>query len=220
MTKVNTPGFWDREFQKGYIYGTEPSESARKCVDFLRERGLSSTVTEILEIGGGYGRNARYLHQELGVPVTVVDFSQRAIQLGEEFCRGSVRFICGDAKSLLQVVNKQYPLVFYNFCLHLIPKAERMVVYGQVAEVLSPNGILVGSYLSVNDSDCPPRLRSDRGITKIVRGKPQHFFSQEEICSELDSKFADVQIEESFDRERIIDNVRNISYFFTVGRKK
>jgi len=219
---ANTKEFWNSEFDKGAIYGLYPSETALKTATLLVKRGIVGPEFKLLEIGGGYGRNSKYFSEQLGVSVAVVDFSEKGIELGRKLVKGQLnppKFILGDAKILENHVEpSSYDVVFHNFCLHLSSEEERGEIYRSVYKILKRGGLFIGSYLSVDDLDCPERDSED-GVTLAVKGKQQHFFTQKEIENEIGPYFSIDKINRGSDPEKIIDDVRNTEYYFLVGRK-
>ncbi len=80
-TKLETKRCWnDRYRQGGAIYGTEPSPAAKLAVfkDFFNR---FKPGQKLLEIGGGYGRNA-FFFASRGMSVVSLDISDEAIKLG------------------------------------------------------------------------------------------------------------------------------------------
>jgi len=219
-----TVDFWNQEFSKGLIYGINPSEAAVKTVDFLKRKVVTGSEHTLLEIGGGYGRNAKYFIEQLGISTTLFDISAKAIDLAKSVTfpclPNNLNFIQGDVNSLNLMINPEsYDIVFHNFCLHLLCFSNRSKIYSNVAKVLKPGGIFIGSYLSVNDPDCPDSSFNQE-LTTLVRGKEQHFFKEEEIKNELIPYFNIEEIIEGNDLELIISEMRKTVYYYVVGVKK
>lgn len=213
--------YWNNIFKNGTIYGTYPSETALKAANFLIKKQINKD-SKLLEIGGGYGRNAIYFANQLKLDTTIIDISNIAIELGITLAQQyplKPRFIQGDATRLEEYFpESSYDIVFHNFCLHLLSKSERKKIYEGTKHILKPKGFFLGSYLSTNDVDCP-KIESEEGITLKVRGKYQHFFTEAEIKKELSPYFTIDTIIESSDPEKIIDDIRNTEYYFVVGVK-
>lgn len=216
--------FWDNEYKSGFIYGNFPSESAYKAAKYIIKSKINKPNTVLLEIGGGYGRNAAYFAENLKINVTVVDFSQNAINLGLSIHTGNnnpINFIKGDTKNLNNLFpDSSFDIIFHNFCLHLISPFKRKLLYKQMHKLLNDDGIILGSYLSYKDPDCPKQLINGSGVTVKLRGKDQHFFTRKEIRNELSGYFKILNIIESSDPEIIYNDFRNTSYYFTAAKKK
>lgn len=224
-TKIKTDRtveFWNSEYDKGYIYGLNPSEAAIKTVKLIKSNNIIKEGFRLLEIGGGYGRNAKYFAQQLRIPIKVVEISQRAVDLGKSFIQPwdkYVEYMLWDVRCINTISNNiSYDVVFHNFCLHLLDFGNRQSIYQNISKVLKPKGWFIGSYLSVNDRDYRKEVMNNN--TMFLRGKEQHFFTQEEIINELEDNFEIALIEESSDKEIIISNVRNTTYYFVLGIKK
>lgn len=229
MMKVNTKkitnktvDFWNSEYEKGYIYGLNPSEAAIRAVKLIKSKNIIKEGFRLLEIGGGYGRNAKYFAQQLRIPIKVVEISQQAVDLGKNFLQDSnkyVEYILGDVNSLDKIFNNiLFDAVFHNFCLHLLDFGNRKLIYQSISKILKPKGWLIGSYLSINDHDYCKEVMDNNTI--LLRGKEQHFFTQEEIINELNDYFETALIEESSDKETIISDVRDTTYYFVSGIKR
>lgn len=223
ISQSTTEEFWNRKYKNHrLIYGKDPSKSAMQCARLITSRKNSEgNKVSLLEIGGGYGRNARYL-ASFGVEASVIDFSSEAIELGRRYVAEygqKINFLKGDVRELAELLTSQkYDIVFSNFCLHIFSEDERKKIYNGIEQVLKPDGLFVGSFLSINDTD----YSDDKQIsprTKIIRGKPQHFFTIPEIKRELKDFLEVVSIKERNDPEKIIDSTRNTSYFFVVAKK-
>lgn len=218
-----TAEYWDNEYKRGYIYGINPSEAAIGAVKLMKSRNIIKEGFRLLEIGGGYGRNAKYFAEQLDIPIKIVDISQRAIELGRKFTQNGkncVEFILGNVEKLDELITDEFfDIVFHNFCLHLLDFRNRQLIYENVHKVLKTNGLFIGSYLSMNDSDFP-KHSPPKDNTLLIRGKEQHYFSSDEIKKELQNIFDIDILEESTDIEEIINCNRNTVYFFVVGIKK
>ena len=68
--------------EDGRVYGDYPSQLAYDALRFIFQRYSKDKITEleILELGGGYGRNAVFL-SNWGLNVTLADFSKVALGL-------------------------------------------------------------------------------------------------------------------------------------------
>ena len=219
-----TVDFWNTEFSKGLIYGDNPSQAAIKTSKLLLKKGILGTKFNLLEIGGGYGRNAKYFIDYLNLNTTLFDISDNAIELAKKYTSncfpGLLNLVLGDVADLNSLLPKAYyDVVFHNFCLHLLCFKDRDRIYSNVSTVLKPGGIFIGSYLSVNDPDCPDP-GSGKEVTAFIRGKDQHFFTAQEIRKELNPFFNIEAINEGHDLEEIISEVRQTTYYYVIGIKK
>ncbi|MEA3329632.1 MAG: class I SAM-dependent methyltransferase [Nanoarchaeota archaeon] len=219
---INNQKYWDSEFTKGLIYGSYPSKIAIKTAGLLIREKLINPDCRLLEIGGGYGRNSQYFAEHLGIKATVIDISQVALNLGQDRTKDEnnpPKFVLGDILNLRDYFTPlNFDVVFHNFCLHLLPSLDRNKIYRGVFEVLKERGLFIGSYLSINDPDCMEE-HTEKGATLNVRGKQQHFFSEDEIRTEVKPYFSIDTLVKSSDPEKIINELRNIEYYFLVGKK-
>lgn len=216
--------FWNSQYSKGYIYGTYPSEAAVKTASFILSGGKPNQKMKLLELGGGYGRNSIYFASQLGLDAIVADFSDRVLALGRKLAAKygvAVNFVEADVlKGSVAILHESFYIVFHNFFIHLLDEEQRAEVYRRAANLLAPDGFIVGAYLSTSDPECPKKNRDKgEGITTMLRGKRQHFFTKKEVIKELSPHFEILLFQEGCDPEKTVDSVRNTHYYFVVARK-
>ncbi len=220
MAYAGSSGYWDARYAGGYIYGIYPSETAIKTAKLLSTK--NEPRIRLLEIGGGYGRNAIYLNLQAKADATVIDFSGTATRIGKDLANSlgaDVKFVNGDAFEADKIFrNEVFGIIFHNFCIHLLKNGKRIELYSKLWNLLRPGGLIIGSYLSTNDDDCPNKGQNTPCDAKIA-GATRHFFTKKEILSEISGFFKVHSITESSDPEKIIDVARNTAYFFVVGEK-
>src|SRR3989338_15443 len=195
--------YWEQRAQAGKIYGEEPSFSVRQAMHYLKPR------SEVLEVGGAYGRNSMYFARH-GMNVTNVDLSKTWIRMADESkddlplinkCEGirTVRF------------QKQFDVVFSNFVLHFFNDEELSDVMQKMYRLLKPKGLLINTWLSSND------MYAQSGYHN---GLYLHCFTKEELERLHTVRgFGLVNIFETIGLETINTSDRKTFLWFTVAKK-
>lgn len=178
--------FWDQEYKdKQRVWGEGPGELAVITVEYLRGHGMDDEPLHILDVGCGYGRDARYLSANLNCNVTGVDSSEKAVGLATS-CSGAqtgVRFVCGD----FAAVEGAYDVVYAANLYQVLEKGKRDQLRGLVKEVLKPGGLLFLNTLSTNDPEEYGKGVPVQDDADSFRGaKFLHFTTEEELRSGFD----------------------------------
>jgi len=210
--------YWDSRYARGgFIYGNDASTAATRSFGLLRNY-------RVLEIGGGYGRNAIAFAVN-GFECVSIDLSAEARRLGLQLKRetapgASLEFVEGDAGELCRFFGGNcFDNVFSNFCLHLMKERERERVLEQAARVLVPGGRAVFSLLSVCDEDFSRGKEVERN-TFDFQGRLQHFFGEEEIHRALrDAGFEAIRLEHCVELERIVSSTRKTCFWLATATK-
>lgn len=143
--------FWDAVYSEDpHFFGSQESQFSHWALPFLREYGVS----EVLEMGFGYGRDTDFLNGK-GMKVTAVDISSvgfdeaRRLLAGREgvdlFKGNSLHFL-NDCK------NDRFDAVYSNLFLNMhFSLDEHTAIYKEIARVLKPGGIHLFSVRSKSD---------------------------------------------------------------------
>ena len=185
----------------------------------------------ILEVGGGTGRNSIYFSQR-GIAVLHLDVSDAAISL---LCTelantkyqdtiSAMRIDFFEAAKMLREAN--FDGVFSNFCMHLLSNKQRRRFIDIAVKLLKPGGVLILSLLSTADSDyCAAqedrsRSPSPKFRTFQVRGNYQHFFDEHEARTLLQRpQLSLVELTASLELELIVRQTRKTSFWTAVAKK-
>jgi len=195
--------YWEQRAQAGKIYGEEPSFSVRQAMHYLKPR------SEVLEVGGAYGRNSMYFARH-GMNVTNVDLSKTWIRMADESEEGlPITNICGDIRKVR--FQKHFDVVFSNFVLHFLRNKELSAIMKKLYNALKPDGLLINSWLSSNDM---------YASTGYKNGLYLHCFTKEEL-ERLHAQhgFELINIFETIELETINTNDRKTFLWFTVAKK-
>ena|GEM_PF-5820233 len=130
-------------------YGKGPSTLAKRLAQLLSRPSL------VVELGGGYGRDAVHL-AKLGYHIVSFDLSKEAIRLGREFARDEdveVQFEQGDVLGHINMKSGSSDAVFANLFFNFFTPGEAIRLLREIARVLKPNGILTFTLRSKEDDE-------------------------------------------------------------------
>jgi SAM-dependent methyltransferase len=186
-------GSWEAAYRRdGMLWGERPSELAKLAVEVLAAGGVRGPTVTVLDLGCGYGRDARFLWRELGVSVVGVDPSPEAVTLARELTPAAapVEFRCAGFRDLGDL---RVEVALCTNLLHLLGAADR----GRLAEALTgtllPGGRLFLMTLSPSDPQHYGRgepVPGDPG--SFVDHRLLHFAGEDE----LRRAFAGLRIEQ------------------------
>jgi SAM-dependent methyltransferase len=132
--------------------------------------------SDILDVGGGDGRNALPLAQ-MGHNVTVLDIDMPHLEQLHTNAKAVLSSTSGKIDSVLADFTEDLPLqrqfdgVLTAGFAHLMPPDQLDPIFARVAKTLKPGGIFVCEF-STN------KVRRDIG--KLVAGKEEYFYTYEE----------------------------------------
>ena len=173
---------WEDTFsRKPEIFGSEPSYSARKAVEFFRKNKLK----KILELGGGYGRDAIYF-AENGFQIYVLDFSNTCLELIKQKARDlniseNITTLQHDVRKILPFEGESFDGCYSHmlYCMALTTK-ELEFLSDEIRRVLKPGGLNI--YTVRNTDDAHYRQGIHRGEDMYEnQGFIVHFFNKEKI---------------------------------------
>lgn len=137
------PAFWDEKYdaaEEAYLFGEAPNAFVQEAAS----RYLSAGA-EVVELGAGEGRNAVYLARAHGAKVTVVDFSERALEHARRLAeRLAVSLETVQADVLDWTPRRQWEAVIVTF-LQPLPH-ERPRLYERIQAWLRPGGVLLAEW--------------------------------------------------------------------------
>ncbi len=152
--------FWSKRYRReGFIWGKDPSPCARAAVSRFRFCG----AREVLVLGCGYGRDARYMAEE-GFQVTAADFADGALELADQWdANGSYCKLTYVLDNIVDLgfSDSSFDAVFSHRTLHLLLSRQRLEQgIAEIHRVLKPEGL---AYLSVRSPLDPSRAHSTQG---------------------------------------------------------
>ena len=123
---------------------SEPSLFAKEVTNYV------SAGKNLLELGCGNGRDSLYF-DSVGIHVTAIDASDKAIAELEATKTSNASFICDDFVTASALFTGQYDYVYSRFSLHAINAEQEGQVITNVYNVLKETGLFFIEVRSVND---------------------------------------------------------------------
>ncbi len=214
--------YWNRQYGKeGALWGDDPSELARIAVDYLRKQRTSFVY--LIDIGCGYGRDARYIAKLPNVKVLGIDCSKNAIEHAKNSSSGldNVEFQCIDFRELR---DETYDVIYLSNVYQILRNDERRDLRKTLKCLLKPGGLLFLSTHSVRDPE-----HYQRGA--LVEGEANSFIDQKadtyvHLCTkgELVEDFSFLDITELYEHDYIEKRVggdhHHISWIMIALRPK
>lgn len=201
--------FFNDEYKKHkYVYGQEYSDIVLQIRSILAKE--ESPPSNILEIGGGYGRDAKALKRHFPqCDVLVYDISSEAIRLGTEWSGDEIKFKEADIIQT-QLEKNSYDVVFSYQFLHLVESKGSILsdLLDKVAGSLKKGGWMFHMYLP--NPDCE---------RAIIRNYPCYKHDNSKIKEVLESSFhpADIKMVRVFEAHHATEHTHNMC--FMCGKK-
>lgn len=212
--------FWSQRYRsEGVIWGKNPSPCAREAVSRFRSYG----ARDVLVLGCGYGRDAKYMAEE-GLQVTAVDFAAGALELAEQWDARVSR--SGAKYALDNIVDlgfnaSRFDAVFSHRTLHLLLSHERLELgVAEIYRVLRPGGL---ACLSVRSHLDPTKGRSAQGSGQAyeLSFRPGHkvlFLTESEFRRISNKRFTVLDFLEMTERESCAQDYDVKLHFVTLKK--
>jgi SAM-dependent methyltransferase len=173
---------WEKTFSlKPDMFGRDPSEPARRALEFLQQEGK----TLLLELGCGQGRDTLFFARN-GFHVTAADYSQAAVRVIEEKARiaGMTQFLTAlrlDVRQPFPFADRSFEACYSHmlYCMALTtPELDRLS--REVWRVLKPGGINIFTVRHTGDPHCGTGIHRGEDMWE-VGGFIVHFFRKEKV---------------------------------------
>ncbi|MDR1182589.1 MAG: class I SAM-dependent methyltransferase [Bacteroidales bacterium] len=172
--------FWEASFiEKQTMWGFEPAESAIVAKDFF----MQEKVKDVLIPGIGYGRNAS-IFLDAGMNVTGIEISKTAIELARTQNRLNIPIYNGSVADM-PFEDKLYDGIFSYALIHLLNKDERNKFISDCYNQLAPNGTMIFSFISKNDSMSGSGQELSKDWFKMPSGINLFFYDSDSIKQEF-----------------------------------
>lgn len=143
--------YWNRFYRKqGLDSGIQEASS---FAQFCQDNFFNYTEKNILEIGSGNGRDAKYFAKNKH-NVIAVDQSHNGVEIGKESHLSNIKFIEDDFVEMNYCIFNKVDVVYSRFTLHAIKDNECQIVINKVTNLLKKNGILAIEVRSTKDPLC------------------------------------------------------------------
>lgn len=169
-------GYWNGRFRDfGEIYGRDHSVILEEITTHL------NLEDKILEIAGGYGRNAYFL-ADLGFNVTCTDISEEAIRIAvANYNHKRIVYEVKDALKL-DYPEDYFDVVLSIYGMNVFSKDELNNVFAQAHKILRHNGKFINIFLSINDEEYGTGEKVDNDTFLVDNNKQMvKFFRGDEI---------------------------------------
>ena len=216
--------YWEARYVKdGRLWGDGPSELARLAV--ARLRPYATPDLRILDVGCGYGRDARYLAAELGCRVLGLDPSPAAVAAARKARSAGLEleYAAGDLASLASDAEHAgpYDVVFVGNVYHLLGPIGRREFAAALAAAARPGGLLFLSTLSPRD---PQHYAVGQAVSGEERSWVEHVYLHFCTADELAHDFAAFEVldleERSYDEHNANGQLHRHASWFLEGRRR
>ena len=173
---------WEKTFENNpELFGEEASKPARKTAELFKKEGK----TQILELGGGQGRDTIFFVQN-GFQITTLDYTETSISTIREKSTqagisSSVVALRHDIRNPLPFEDTSFDACYSHmlFCMALTTSELESLVR-EIWRILKPEGLCV--YTVRHTGDCHYGTGIDRGDDMCeIGGFIVHFFSREKV---------------------------------------
>lgn len=174
------PEFWETNFiEKQTMWGFEPAESAIAAKDLFIEKGIKN----ILIPGIGYGRNAK-VFLDNGIDVTGIEISRTAIEMARSENKLNIQIYQGSVNDM-PFDNKMYDGIFSYALIHLLNARERRKFIENCYKQLKPNGYMIFSTISKNDSKYEKGKQISKDRFEAIKGAALFFYDSDSAKKEF-----------------------------------
>ncbi len=174
---------WEKTFARDpEMFGRDPSYAAGEAARLFQQEGR----TNILELGGGLGRDTLFFARE-GFKVTVLDYSEQGVGVIKE--RAQAMGLAGSVTALRHDVRQPLPFAdqFFEACYsHMLwcmafTTAELEFLSAEVNRVLVNGGLNVYSVRNMEDPYYGKGIHRGEDMYEVQGGFMVHFFSREKV---------------------------------------
>lgn len=173
---------WESTYTKNReMFGEQPSEPAKKAVELFQIEG----VKNLLELGGGQGRDTIYFAQN-GFTVTSLDYAEEGVKAIDEKVdkfgvSKTVKVLRHDARNRLPFPDGTFDACYSHmlFCMALTTR-ELEFLASEIRRVLKPGGINIYTVRHTGDPHYGTGIHRGEDMYE-VGGFIVHFFSREKV---------------------------------------
>jgi len=187
---------WEKTYSENPDnFGADPSDPAIKAARLFKDQG----VTNILELGGGQGRDTLFFAQN-GFNAHVLDYSDTGVQAINNKAKAlgltqSITATQHDVRERLPFPDQAYDACYSHmlYCMALTTD-ELEFMSSEILRVLKPGGINIFTARNTNDSHYGQGIHRGEDIYE-VNGFAVHFLSKAKI-ERLAKGFEQISVEE------------------------
>ncbi len=154
----------------------EPTDFAKKCADFLRNKPSKS----ILDLGCGDGRDSIFFAKQ-GYEVTAVDVSPIALQiLKKKIDEENIRNINVTEQDLLKIEfpENSFDIIYTHLSLHYFLDRQTTEVFKNLHKIINQSGFLFIKCKSIEDEEFGKGKEVEKNVFMTEENYLRHFFDE------------------------------------------
>ena len=205
---------WERNFSnKPEMFGLEPSTSAKKALNFFKEKKIKN----IIELGAGLGRDSIFFEKN-NIKIQALDYSSSGIEIiNHKIKRDNLSNYIStklfDVREKLPFQDNSVDACYSHmlYCMALTI-ADLQKLNNEIHRILKPNGLNIYTVRHTNDGD----YKNGKHIGEDLYendGFIVHYFSQEKVSTLLNG-FENIAL------EKFEEGTFPRKLFFVVNKKK
>ena len=186
---------WEKNFSnKPEMFGLEPSISAKKALNFLKEKKINN----IIELGAGLGRDSIFFAKN-NIKIQALDYSSSGIEkinhkIKKDNLSNYISTKLFDVRTKLPFEDNSVDACYSHmlYCMALTI-ADLQKLNNEIHRVLKPNGLNIYTVRHTNDGD----FKNGKHIGEDLYendGFIVHYFSEEKVNSLLNG-FKNISLE-------------------------
>ena len=205
---------WEKNFSnKPEMFGLEPSISAKKALNFLKEKKINN----IIELGAGLGRDSIFFAKN-NIKIQALDYSSSGIKIinqkiEKDNLSNYISTKLFDVRTKLPFEDNSVDACYSHmlYCMALTI-ADLQKLNNEIHRVLKPNGLNIYTVRHTNDGD----FKNGKHIGEDLYendGFIVHYFSEEKVNTLLNG-FENITL------EKFEEGTFPIKLIFVVNKKK
>ena len=205
---------WEKNFSnKPEMFGLEPSISAKKALNFFKEKKINN----IVELGAGLGRDSIFFAKN-NIKIQALDYSSSGIEIinhkiKKDNLSNYISTKLFDVREKLPFKDNSIDACYSHmlYCMALTI-ADLQKLNNEIHRILKPNGLNIYTVRHTNDGD----YKNGKHIGEDLYendGFIVHYFSQEKVNSLLNG-FKNITL------EKFEEGTFPRKLFFVVNKKK
>ena len=195
------------------MFGLEPSISANKALNFLKEKKINN----IIELGAGLGRDSIFFAKN-NIKIQALDYSSSGIEIinnkvKKDNLSNYISTKLFDVRKKLPFENNSVEACYSHmlYCMALTTN-DLLKLNGEILRILKPGGINIYTVRNTNDGDFKNGIHRGEDLYEND-GFIVHYFSEEKIHSLMDG-FKKISL------EKFEEGAFPRKLFFVVNEKK
>lgn len=201
--------FWNKEYRTGahLALSDEPAEDLQKFTRWLERqygRKFLNVTAQALDLGCGNGRNLIYLSKEFGMRGVGYDISAEAIAQAKKAAQElPLQFSVQKLQESVPLPDASVTLALDMMSSHVLKRAERETLRGEILRVLRPGGwLFFKSFLLEEDAHAKRLLKEHPAEEEGMYihpeiGKAEYVWTEETLREFFEPYFTVRDIEKS-----------------------